>query len=257
MQPLPGLQQFCCWPKNTGAPPFCGTLLLSPSLLSLSRWCSVELLPGAGPAAAAAALQREEGIGRWSKCSPWAHTTPSPSSSERPQIPECSSGSQHHVWTELRALPRAPATELPLLFPWKKAKSLFPTSHSFLPEDAETLGSGFALGLPLVLSQHPGSPAGGFPLKKSSRRSFCSPSALPYPPNRSCLGANSQKEALEEPQIPAVSPQGPANPGLTLPASFSFPSHSISQLRASCPRGGLGQERGMPTPDLDTLAQPK
>lgn len=49
LQRFPGLQQFCCRPKaawSSGAPPFCGTLLLSPSLLlSLSGWCSVELLP--------------------------------------------------------------------------------------------------------------------------------------------------------------------------------------------------------------------
>lgn len=123
------LQQLGFWPKAAWAmvaPPLCGTLLLSPSLLlSFESWCSVELLPETGPAAEAAALQREEERGRTSKAfsklpsTAATQTIPPPSASSKTlssvnsHYRERSAGSYHRipVVTGQGTLPRANARE--------------------------------------------------------------------------------------------------------------------------------------------------
>lgn len=57
------------------APPLCGTLLLPPFSSLFESWCSVELLPETGPAAEAAASQREEGRGKLSNAFSKLHLT--------------------------------------------------------------------------------------------------------------------------------------------------------------------------------------
>lgn len=135
------------------APPLCGTLLLSPSLLlSFESWCSVELLPETGPAAEAAALHREEERGRtgkaFSKLPLTAATQiiPSPSASSKTlssvtsHYREHSAGSYHRipVVTGQGTLPRANARVCSLLFLLQKVKSSFTTSHPFLRMHRET-----------------------------------------------------------------------------------------------------------------------
>lgn len=74
--------------------------------------------------------------------------------------------------------------------------------------------------------------------ENGQKKSFCSLSALLCPPKLQLHGENSQQEALEEyteHQTTAVFPQGTANPELTLPAAFAFPTvPSISQSTAGC-----------------------